>query len=158
MANDKVPLYLVTGLKIAWGAIVSMGRRRVFEGKAKGSIQEPSEAIGVGGQAAVSSESVLVSSFGKPADFVLGIQVLKIYPKKRALFGERALKVERVFKNAVLVDDTESESEDAEDEVDFVIADSDDGEVEGLIPWIGKDSKDENEFWLVPRDVQKSRS
>ena len=158
MANDKIPLYLITGLKIAWGATIYMDRGRDFEGKVKGTIQEPSGPVGVGGQATVSGESVLVSSFGKPTDFVLGIQVLKIYPKKRALFGERALKVQRVLKNAVLVDDDDPKIADVEDEVDFAIAGLDDGEIEGLIPWIGKDSKGKNEFWLLPRDVSEPRS
>lgn len=33
MANDKIPLYLITGLKIAWGETISMARGRDFEAR-----------------------------------------------------------------------------------------------------------------------------
>jgi hypothetical protein len=134
MANYKEPLYLITGLKIAWGITIYTERSRGFEGKAYGGIQAPG-CVQVNARAGVYRESDMVSSFGKPADVVLGIQVQKIYHKRALFVGEPALTVKRVVKGAVLVDDDEHEAEDADDEVEFTIADLSDGEVEGLVPW-----------------------
>jgi len=152
MANYKEPVYLITGLKIAWGATISTERGRSFAGSAEGGVQVPSGPIDlqVKAQGAVSSDSEMVSSFGKPADFVLGIQVQKIYHKRAFLVGESTLAVKRVVKNAVLVDDDEPGPEDVDDEVDFIIADLEDDDLEGLVPWTGQDSKGVDETWFLP--------
>jgi hypothetical protein len=154
MANYKEPVYLITGLKIAWGATISTERGRSFAGNAEGDVQAPAGPIDiqVKAQARVSGESGLVSSFGKPADLVLGIQVQKIY-HQRAFMGEPALAVKRVVKNAVLLDNEEMGVEDADDEVDFILAELDDDEIEGRVPWTAHDSKGVEETWFLPSDV-----
>jgi hypothetical protein len=80
MANYRQPVYLITGLKIAWGATISTERGRDLEGKAGADVRVPGGLVDaqVGGHAAVSSAPGILSTFGKPADFVLGVQVLDI--------------------------------------------------------------------------------
>lgn len=155
IADYKEPVYLITGLKIAWGATISTERSREFEGKAEGGVRVPGGPtdVQVKAHAGVSGESGILSSFSKPADFVLGIQVQKIYYKRAFFVGDPTLTVERVVKNAVLVDDGEPGVEDTNDGVEFTIADLGDGEVEGLVPWSGHDSKGKDEIWLLPSNV-----
>ncbi|KAK4195217.1 hypothetical protein QBC40DRAFT_289428 [Triangularia verruculosa] len=152
MSNYKAPVYLITGLKIAWGATVSTERGRGFTGSVGASTQLPTGLVDVeiGAQAAVSRESGTISSFGKPADFVLGIQVLKLY-HKRAFFiiGRPFLATKRVVRNAVLVDDEPVPEEEDEEET-FVITEIGEGDVDGFIPThIGGG----DETWLIPRDL-----
>ena len=141
MADYKEPVYLITGLKIAWGATISTEHDRDFEGKVEGGIQAPGGPVDVQmkARAEVSGTSGMVSSFGKPADFVLGVQVQKIYHKRAFLVGKPALKVGRMTKGATLVDDDEPKVEGVEDEIEFTIADLDDSEIEGLVSWTGYD-------------------
>ena len=137
MTNYKAPVYLIRGLKIAWGATISTERGREFVGRAGVGIRVPGGLVDaqVGRDTAVSSASGMVSSFGKPANFVLGIQVLKLYHKRAFFIGEPSLATKRVVRNAVLMDN-EPVLEDEDDEVDeaFTIADLDDSDVEGLVP------------------------
>ncbi|KAF9772459.1 hypothetical protein IL306_009844 [Fusarium sp. DS 682] len=150
MTKHKDPMYLITGLKIAHGATISTDRGREMEGKAEAGVRN---AVGpldlqVGGKLGASSASGFVSSFAEPADFVLGIQVKKIYHKRAFLIGTPALATKRVVKNAVLVDDDEVEIEQEDSgEVDFEIVNLDDGDLRGLT--IEK-SGDGDEAWALP--------
>jgi hypothetical protein len=150
MANHKAPVYLITGLKIAWGATVSTERGREFTGMAGADAQVPAGLVEVeiGAHAAVSTASGTVSSFGKPADFVLGIQVLKLYHKRAFLVGQPFLATRRVVRNAVLVDDEPLPEE--EDNERFAIADIGGSSVDGFVPM---HTGGEDEIWLVPRDL-----
>ncbi|RYP72077.1 hypothetical protein DL771_004408 [Monosporascus sp. 5C6A] len=132
MGNYEEPVYLVTGLKIAWGATISTELGRGYEGNAGVGVAVPGGPVDVevGAKAAVAGDSTMSSSFGKPADFVLGIQMQKIYHKKKFWSGDRVLTVEKVVKGGVLVDDDELETVgDAEAEDNFVIVDMDDAEL-----------------------------
>lgn len=155
MANYKAPVYLITGLKIAWGATISMERDRDFTGKLEGSAQVPGGPIDVQvkGQAGVSGSSGLISSFSEPADFVLGIQVQKIYYKRGFFSSERTLTVQRVARNAVLVDDEQSTSQGDAEEGEFLLAGLDDEEAAGLSPWTGLDNSGREERWLLPSSL-----
>lgn len=150
MSGFKAPVYLITGLKLAWGATVSTARGRSYEGTAEGSMAAPGGLLDVEvtSKAGLTAASEVSSLFGKPADFVLGIQVQKIYYKRKFLSTERALTAERVVKNAVLLDDDLGFEEDAED--DFILASLDATDLEGLVPWAG-DLQSEN--WLLPSHV-----
>lgn len=155
MSSFKAPVYLITGLKIAWGATISTERGRSYHTTAEGSITVPGAAgVGITSKAGLAAASDVSSSFSKPADFVLGIQVQKIYHKRKFLSGERVLTTERVRKNAVLVDNDELEMEEDAD-ADFVIANLDETNAEGLVSWtqspLGQDSQRED--WLVPSDT-----
>ena len=153
MGDNEPPVYLITGLKIAWGTTISTEHGRGYEGTAElgVSVQCGPVDMDVGARAGVVRDSAVSSSFGKPADFVLGIQVQKIYHKKKFWSAERTLAIERVVKGAVLLDNDEPEKvEDAEAEDNFVIADMDDAELEGLVSWVVQDSKGQDETWLLP--------
>lgn len=153
MANYKEPVYLITGLKIAWGATISTERGREFVGRAGADIRVPGGLVDaqVGGDTAVSSASGMVSSFGKPANFVLGIQVLKIYHKRAFFIGEPSLATKRVVRNAVMLDNEPVlEDEDDEDDETFTIADLGDSDVEGLVPCAEGGGA---EIWRLPRDL-----
>ncbi|KAJ4305482.1 hypothetical protein N0V90_001013 [Kalmusia sp. IMI 367209] len=151
------PVYLITGLKIAWGATISTERDRAFEGGAGISATIPSEAIDVniGTKASLSGNSAIPSSFGKGADFILGIQLQKIYHKKKFWTAAKIVEVEKVRKGAVLVDNDElKEDEDNDDTEDqFIFAEMEDGEQVGFVPHIGQESKFANETWLIPADI-----
>lgn len=134
--RSELPIYLITGLKIARGATISTDRGRNYEGTADGSMSAPSGPVDIGieAKAGMASDAAMTSSFEKPADFLLGIQVLKIYHKR--MFGiDRGVQSKRMDKNAVLLDN-EVEIGEADTEEDFVIADLDDVETEGLIPLV----------------------
>ena len=153
MGDNEVPVYLITGLKLAWGATISTEHGRSYEGNASVGLAVPSGAVDVdvGAKAGVAGDSLMSSSFGKPADFVLGIQVQKIYHKKKFWSRERALATERVVKGAMLVDDDDPEEvEGAEAEDSFVLADLDNAELNGLVSWVGQDSNGQPEAWLLP--------
>jgi hypothetical protein len=155
MTNYKEPVYLITGLKIAWGATISTERDREFSSKAEGGVQAQGGPVDiqVKAQAGMSRESGLVSSFGKPADFVLAIQVLKIYHKRPFFGGQPAVAFKRIVKKATLVDDDDDPEAEAEDEdIEFTIAELD-NEVEGLVPCTGSNIGGEDEIWLLKPDA-----
>ncbi|PHH74714.1 hypothetical protein CDD82_4810 [Ophiocordyceps australis] len=154
MANYKAPVYLITGLKIAYGTTISTERGRHFEARAGQTIQAPGYPVDiqVKAQVGASHDWGAVSSFGKPADFVLGIQVQKIYYKRAFLVGEPALRIKKVTKQAILLGDDEDGTKGEEDDVDFIVAELSDDEVRGLVLLIDHDSKGDEEAWLVPSD------
>jgi len=154
MADYKAPVYLITGLKIAWGATVSSEQGRERAGAAGAEVTVPGGGVidaQVGAHAAVSTTSGTTSSFGKPADFVLGIRVLKVHHKRAFIIaGERTLATERVVKNAVLVGDDGppmSEEERGADET-YTVADV--GEGEDGKEFVPVQTGEEDEIWLVP--------
>ncbi|KAI6088744.1 hypothetical protein F4821DRAFT_81581 [Hypoxylon rubiginosum] len=157
MGEHKEPVYLITGLKIAWGATISTERSRRYNGEAEVGLTVPGGLIDVNveAKAAAGGHSTMSSSFGKPTDFVLGIQVQKIYHKKKIFSAERVLTTTRVVKGAVLVDDDEAEAEVEDDDTEdnFIIAALDDAEMWGLVPWCEKDSQGQDEKWIVPIDI-----
>ncbi|CAF3523473.1 unnamed protein product [Fusarium graminearum] len=136
MVGYKHPMYLVTGLKIAWGATILTKHGHGMEGKAESEVLAPAGPIDLqlGATAGASSESGLQSSFGKPADFILGLQVQKLYYKRAFFVGAPTLTTERVTKNAVLVDDDGPNSGYEDDgEFDYILADLDKGDLESLV-------------------------
>lgn len=150
MSGFAEPVYLVTGLKLAWGATVAAERGRSYDATAQGSIAVPAGALApaaldaslgsLASKAQWAAASDVSSSFGKPADFVLGIQVQKIYHKREFIIGERVLTTERVQKGAVLVDNDELPDVEGDAELeagleDFVLADLDETDAEGLVSW-----------------------
>ncbi|KAM0544219.1 hypothetical protein ACHAPJ_011908 [Fusarium lateritium] len=136
MVDYKQPMYLITGLKIAWGATILAKHGREIEGKAESNVLAPAGPLDLqlGATAGASSESGLLSSFGEPANFVLGVQVQKLYYKKAFFVGAPTLTTKRVSKNAVLVDDDRLDTGHGDtDEVDYITTDLDDGELENLV-------------------------
>lgn len=115
-ANHKAPVYLITGLKIAWGATASTASRSVVS---RGVVFRDVVFRDVESRRGW-------SSVGKPSDFVLGVQVLKLYYKRAFFVGQPVLAMKRVVvKNAVLADDDEGFTPVAE------IGESD---VDGVVP------------------------
>jgi hypothetical protein len=154
MVDYKEPLFLVTGLKIARGATISNEHGRELEGSAGANVTAPAGLLDlqIGASSRLATESGIVSSFGKPADFVVGIQVQKLYHKRKYLVGDRALKVKRVVKNAVLVDDDDAQVDVEDDEeADYVIEGLDDDELVCLAPETVTDATGRDETWLLPR-------
>ncbi|KAF2177973.1 hypothetical protein K469DRAFT_732140 [Zopfia rhizophila CBS 207.26] len=130
--NYELPVYPITGLKIAWGATVSAERVR-----------------GSGADA-----SIGFTVPGAPVNVSVGAKAGKIYHTKKLWSSEKAVNVERVRKGAVLVDDDQPiEVEDDEAEDEFVIADMDDEELAGLVKYTVQSSDIQNEAWYVPADV-----
>ncbi|KAN0067436.1 hypothetical protein V8E54_014526 [Elaphomyces granulatus] len=99
-SNYTLPVYLITGLKIAWGTTYNIEMTR-----------------GRGIDATTAKHT-------KPADFVLGIQTMKLYHRKPSP------KSKPKFQCIIFEDDDVEDSEDEEDK--FVIADLDDGDMQGL--------------------------
>ncbi|KAM0325408.1 hypothetical protein ACHAQA_007394 [Verticillium albo-atrum] len=137
------PVYLVTGLKIAWGATVEKRHRR------EAGVQA---AVGVGvagvplagtveGSAGVTAVSETAESTGKPADFVLGIQLQKISHRRRYRRGSK-VKSSRVFRGAVMFDSGPENLEDTNNEDDYILEDLSDEEVAGLVFLTGEEFED----------------
>ncbi|KAG5771591.1 hypothetical protein H9Q72_001897 [Fusarium xylarioides] len=145
MTNYRKPMYLITGLKIAYGATISTERGRQIEGNAAGPVD-----LQLGVQAGVSSDSEVVSSFSEPADFVLAIRVQKIYHKRAFLVGAPTLAAKGAVKGAVLVDDDPEIKEEEVDEINYKIGDMDDEDMKNLT--LVKDD-DEDEAWVLPSQL-----
>ncbi|KAI1089239.1 hypothetical protein F5B19DRAFT_467984 [Rostrohypoxylon terebratum] len=145
MGDYKEPVYLITGLKIAWGATISSSAHSGYAGKGEAGLTIPGPIdVDVKAKAEVGKGSTASSSFRKPADFVLGIQVMKIYHIRKIFGSGRVLATSRLTKGAVLVDDEEPEDED-EGEDSFIVAALDDAEIESLTPLYEKDSQGQDE-------------
>ncbi|KAI1754551.1 hypothetical protein F4782DRAFT_492964 [Xylaria castorea] len=139
MGGYKDPIYLITGLKLAWGATIFTERGHDLDGKGEGGVSVPGIPVDVDirAKAEVGRQTGMQSTFSKPADFVLGIQVQKIYHAKKFLSTERRLRIERVTKKAVLLDEEEGEEDELgtceKDIENFVIVDVDKDEVGELV-------------------------
>ncbi|KAI0977231.1 hypothetical protein F4678DRAFT_412228 [Xylaria arbuscula] len=139
MGDYNDPVYLITGLKLAWGATVFTQHGKELDGKSEGGISVPGIPVDVDikAKAQVGRQTGILSMFKKPADFVLGVQVQKIYHTKRFLSTERRLRIERRTRKAVLVDDEEDVHDDLvpgdENVENFVIANMDEDEVGELV-------------------------
>jgi hypothetical protein len=153
-SNYEEPVYLITGLKIAWGATVTMTRGQNFDASGRIGAQAPAGTVDLAleAKAKAASDSTLTTSHTKPADFILGIQVIKIWHKKKLLSSKRSMQDKLETKGATLVDDDgpkETEENDAED--DFVI-----GEVEqsDLQDGFGKAEPEvdgnDGDVWYIP--------
>ncbi|KAF5705143.1 major facilitator superfamily MFS-1 [Fusarium mundagurra] len=138
----KKPIYLITGLKVAHRASITMESGRQIGGNTEANVQVPTVPVDleVGAQAGASSSSEVVSSFTKPDAFILAIQVRKIYHKRAFLSGETKLATETVVKGAVLVDDDDIEDKDDEaDEVNYELHDLDEEDMKDLTLLTGED-------------------
>ncbi|KAF5691980.1 extracellular serine protease [Fusarium circinatum] len=124
----KKPIYLITGLKFAHRASITMESRRQIGADTEASVPVPIAPVDleVGAQAGASSSSEVMCSFTQDDAFVLAIQVQKIYHKRAFPSGETKLATKPVFKGAVLVDDDEIGRKDEEaDEVNYELHDLD---------------------------------
>jgi hypothetical protein len=152
-SNYQEPVYLITGLKFAWGATVTMVRGRQYEGSAAIGVTAPPSIVDVDVKAwaAVAGETAMSISHTKPADFVLGIQVLKLYHKKKFLGDERVLMSKLKTRGAVLVDNDEPETtKDSDIEDNFVVAEADVVDLQGLVPQVELGVNGEEVTWIVP--------
>ncbi|KAF5714143.1 major facilitator superfamily MFS-1 [Fusarium globosum] len=151
--NDhKDPLYLITGLKTARGATMATMRSRHKGANAGAGIQGPEGPINleIGGHAGAFSDGEVFSSFSEPADFIIGIQVKKIYHKTAFFGGLSTLKVKRVYEGAVLADDGPVITNDEGDEVDYEPHELDEKDMEGFA--IVKD-EDGDGAWVLPSQL-----
>ncbi|KAH8177986.1 hypothetical protein LIA77_03068 [Sarocladium implicatum] len=157
MCEHKEPLYLITGLKIAWGAKISTSRGSELEGKLEGGASAPAGVVdlGVGGNAGLSSASGVTFSHGKPRDFVLGIQLEKIRYKKKSLFGKPELTMEEVKPKGKLVEVEHYSMIEHVDDDDFEaeVEGLDEVELSGMQLVKGTGPNGEEESWLIPAEV-----
>ncbi|KAF4944318.1 hypothetical protein FGADI_12772 [Fusarium gaditjirri] len=132
LGDHKDPVYLITGLKTACGATMTMKRGRQVESNAEASVETPAGPVDlqVGVKASASSEAEL-----------------KIYHKRAFFGGPSTLKTKTVLKGAVLADDEPEVKDDDADEDNYEIYDLDDEDMEGLT--VVKD-EDEDEAWVLP--------
>lgn len=146
--GEEEPIYLITGLKIAWGATVTTSRQSGYEGNLKAGVEAPAGVVdlGVGANTGLSRQDGYTSSYGKPRDFVLGIQLEKIRYKKKSLFSKGGLKAEGVILGAVLGNEEEDDLEDFEVQLEELDA----SEIAGMERVGGADAK---ESWLVPAEA-----
>ncbi|OXV09922.1 hypothetical protein Egran_02315 [Elaphomyces granulatus] len=124
-----------------------MTQGREIDANAKIDATVPGGTVDVDVQAniAIDRKSALSTKHTKPADFVLGIQTMKLYHRKPSL------KSKSKFQCIIFDDDDVEDSEDEEDK--FVIADLDDGDMQGLEYKVetGVDGKDV--VWIIPSDT-----
>lgn len=159
MSEHKETLYLITGLKIAWGAKVSTSRGSELEGKFEGGAAAPAGVVdlGVGGKGGLSSASGVTFSHGKPRDFILGIQLEKIRYKKKSLFGKAELTMEEVKpKGKVLEMERYAMVETIapdDDEFEFEREELDEVELGGMQLVKGEGPNGEEESWLIPAEA-----
>ena len=132
----RAPIYLITGLKTAFGATVSMERGKSKEINTEvGAMVPGSVDIGITTNAGAHKSSGTSSSHTGSTDFVLAMQVVKLHHKKKLFSGDKVLKKELVTKGAVLVDDEPSDTRgDNEGNEDFVISALDNSEHQASCP------------------------
>jgi hypothetical protein len=152
-SNYTQPVYLITGLKIAWETTIEMTRGREFDANAKIDATVPGGPVDVNiaANVAVDNKLAMSTKHTKPADFVLGIQVMKLYHRKFPFSMEPTLKSKLESQGAILVDD--NDEEDSEDENKVFIADLDDGDMQNMEREVetGNDGKDI--VWIISSDT-----
>lgn len=150
--NYTEPVYLITGLKVVRGATIEMTRGREVDGSAKIGATVPGGAVdvNVGANVAIESASAMSTTFNKPADFVLGIQVLKLYHSAFPFWKERSLKSRLVSEGAMLVDD-DDDAQASEEEDKFLIAGLDDEDLHGMERMPAAEADDTSVTWIVPQ-------
>jgi hypothetical protein len=153
-SNYTLPVYLITGLKIAWGTTIEMTRGREIGANASIDATVPGGVVDVNVQAnvAIDRKSALSTKHTEPADFVLGIQMMKLYHRNKFLSRKGTiLKSTLETQRAILVDD--DDVEDSEDEADkFSIIDLDDGDMQGTKHEIGTGVDGKDVVWIIPSD------
>ncbi|CAM1505660.1 Fc.00g112970.m01.CDS01, partial [Cosmosporella sp. VM-42] len=148
--NYKVPVFLITGLKVAKGVSVEMSRGKIFEAKADVGINNPGGVgVEIGPRAGFTSESNTALSFKASSDIVVGIQCLKLYYKTRLLRSAKEMKDEPYLKGAVMVDnDAEGELSQVVD--NYEVKDWDDSELDGQVKVTEHNELREELVWVVP--------
>jgi hypothetical protein len=150
-SNCKEPVYLITGLKIAWGATITMVRGRDVE--AGGSIGGKAPAgpveLTLDTHARATGNSEMTTTNTKPADFVVGIQVLKLQYERKPFSKEQTLRKKLVAKGAVLVDDDESVDESSDDvDKNFIVIPLNDEDMEGM-----RREDVDGATWILPSEL-----
>jgi len=79
--RKKAPLYMITGIKVAVGAMLSETKGKTDEVTAKGGAVEPNSMTDVGGKIGFTNEDKAAVGFEDSTDFVLGYRLRKIYWK-----------------------------------------------------------------------------
>ena len=141
------PVYLITGVKLAMGATIAIKRDSELEGEAAAGVKAQAGPIDVDveAKAKAAGKSAVSTTHTKPANFVIGIQVLKLYHTKKNFYSNERLlqKPELETRKAVLVDDDDAPAQD-----NFVVAALDEKDVQGT-----KLEDVEGVAWFVSADV-----
>jgi len=142
------PVYLITGIKLAIGATVAIDRGAEAEGGAGVGAKAQAGPLDVDIEAKVkiAGKSDVSTSHSKPAHFVIGIQVRKLFHAKKSIFGkERVLqKPELETRGATLVDNDDMLAQD-----NFAVAAIDEGDTQGATTRVDV----EVVVWCVPVDA-----
>ncbi|CAH0021654.1 unnamed protein product [Clonostachys rhizophaga] len=113
------PVYLITGLKVAWGATYSTSDGQHFDAGAGAAVTLGTEELNaeVKGEGRLAKAAELDFKANDPFNFVLGIRLLKFFHKrKHILSGEMVPCEETVTDGAVLLD-ASSGTDDQDDEL-----------------------------------------
>ncbi|KAL7803905.1 hypothetical protein V8C43DRAFT_266357 [Trichoderma afarasin] len=79
----KAPVYMITGLKVAYGAKLSGMHSKIKNASGEANVTEPHSGISAGAEARYESENTTSNGFDGSTPFILGIRVRKIWWKKR---------------------------------------------------------------------------
>lgn len=102
-SDFKVPVYMVTGMKIARGASIKTGTEHSFQGTA--AVEVPGDAIRLGPEARFARSKTAQECFADSSDFVLAFRVQRIRFKK--VDGEHRVRDARTYtKGAKMLGDT----------------------------------------------------
>lgn len=82
LTQMKVPIYMVTGLKVAVGAKLSKAQTRSTQASAEAAVTGPHTNASSGAKAAYADDHSAVAGFDGSKPFVLGIRVRKIWWRK----------------------------------------------------------------------------
>ncbi|KAK5988870.1 hypothetical protein PT974_10367 [Cladobotryum mycophilum] len=152
--NYTSPLYLVTGLKIVHGAtIVNTHEHQTQGGAGIGAripLQNPAlidMGVGVDATANVMRQGRVAAECTEPANFIVGIQVQKMYYKQKNLFNkEKVLKKKRFVSRRMLLASEIPMKRD--DEEGFVVSQLEDDDMQGM-QCVDVDG----EVWILPSDM-----
>jgi hypothetical protein len=149
--NYTEPVYLITGMKVVRAATIEMTRGREVDANATIGATVPGGAVdvNVGANVAIERASTMSTTHTKPADFVLGIQVIKLYHSTFPFWKERSLKNTLVSRGAMLVDN--DDMQDDEDEDKFLIGCLDDEDMYGLERMIAVEGDGTSVTWIIPQ-------
>ncbi|CAH0047108.1 unnamed protein product [Clonostachys solani] len=115
----KKPVYLITGLKIVYGASFSVAHGQASGQEAGAGVALGNEALNleVKGEASHGKNSGFAARIQGPSDFVLGIRLQKFYHKKKfLLIGENIAHDKPEVARAVLMD-SDYTAEDKDDQL-----------------------------------------
>ncbi|CAG9982382.1 unnamed protein product [Clonostachys byssicola] len=115
----KKPIYLITGLKVAWGTTFSTADGQQFDAGAGAAVTLGTEELNaeVKGEGRLAKATDIEITANNPSNFVLGIRLLKFFHKRKYIFAGEMVPCEETMTDGAALLDASSATDDRDDEL-----------------------------------------